>query len=76
MTYEEAMERADRIVSLDLPKDQLIIELAREFGRIALEAGWQKEELRHCQELLAMRIALYKNLEGIMAAVLKQTERR
>lgn len=46
MTEVEAKNRADRIVSLDLPKEQLAKEIARELRLVAEECGWQKEKLQ------------------------------
>ncbi len=43
MTDAEALNRADYIVALDLPKPLLAKEMAREFQRVADECGWQKQ---------------------------------
>ncbi len=49
MTDAEAKERAQRIVSLQLPDVLLASEMAREFQQIATECGWQKELLKNYQ---------------------------
>lgn len=61
MTDEEARERAERIVTMCMPKDLtcrfdfsaiaelLNSEIAQGFQRVAMECGWQKELLKEYQ---------------------------
>ncbi len=62
MTDTEAKNLADRIIALDLPKEQQAIETAREFQRIAAQCGWQIEEIARLQILVmeAHNIIYYK----------------
>jgi adenylate cyclase len=63
MTHEEAKNRADRIICLDLPKDLLAIEVAKELIHVAQESGWQREALQKCQMELAWERAVLRTLQ-------------
>jgi len=53
VTDEEAKNRADRIVCLDLPKDLLAQEIARELQRVVLECEWRhRDVLNNLQALI------------------------
>ncbi len=70
MTDTEAKNLSDRIIALDLPKEQQAIETAREFQRIAAQCGWQREEVARLQRELEVQKALLQSARETLTRVL------
>ena len=70
MTPENAKNRADRIVALDLPKQQLSDAIAAELRSVADECGWQMDAVNAYRQKVAWLRSVIRNTNERLSTTL------